>query len=432
MIGVAAALSASAFVSDLAKSAQSPLTASSNSIGSPIQDDPFLALMLNLLMNPPKTPGSMPKAVPKEVGDDEHRDKDETAVVTAVGAPISAVPVVGADPTSVQKTGPEPDAPARASQPTFTAASGSDTSGLIQGQAAKPTDAPVQAPLPSLARAPGLDTTGLIKGQASPEPDAPARARLPSLARASGSGTTGLIKDKVASPVPDASAKVPLQSLASASGSEENVLQEVKPQPMQPAAPIAMDDGDAVEAVKPHASDDSRSIETARVDFAHSVAHAAQASDASKTESNKHVDNARPVAPVSEQIHEAVAAHLANLREGGRLEVHMSLHPAELGPVKLHLDLQGERLNIRFLVQSDASRTALDQQAEPLRVRFAEMGLSLGQFDVRRDGTMSHHPSNSDGQGDGQFRSSGQPENVLAAKPYFRLAKPNPGVDVIA
>jgi flagellar hook-length control protein FliK len=90
--------------------------------------------------------------------------------------------------------------------------------------------------------------------------------------------------------------------------------------------------------------------------------------------------------PLAEQVHEAVRDHLDQVQQQGRVEVRMELHPPELGKMQLHVTMDDNRVNVRMIVQDDNTKRLMDQQLEPLRVRFADMGVSLGQLDVRRDG----------------------------------------------
>jgi flagellar hook-length control protein FliK len=108
-----------------------------------------------------------------------------------------------------------------------------------------------------------------------------------------------------------------------------------------------------------------------------------------ETETVRPVEDSRPATAPADQVRQHVEAHLARLRESGRIEVQMILHPPELGHVKLHLALDDGQLSVRFLVHNDNARATLDQQLDPMRARFSEMGFSLGQFDVRREGTSS-------------------------------------------
>ncbi len=96
------------------------------------------------------------------------------------------------------------------------------------------------------------------------------------------------------------------------------------------------------------------------------------------------------------QVTEHFEARLDQLRQDGRVEVHLNLHPPELGHMQMHLALEDNQLNVHMVVQDDAAKRALDQQLEPLRVHFAQIGVNLGQLDVRRDGDpQASHPESS-------------------------------------
>ncbi|MBI1831969.1 MAG: flagellar hook-length control protein FliK, partial [Planctomycetes bacterium] len=74
------------------------------------------------------------------------------------------------------------------------------------------------------------------------------------------------------------------------------------------------------------------------------------------------------------------------LHRDGRIEVRLDLDPPELGRLHLHVAMHDDKVSIRMIVQDEGARRMVDEHLEPLRVRFAEMGVSLGQLDVRRDG----------------------------------------------
>ena len=69
---------------------------------------------------------------------------------------------------------------------------------------------------------------------------------------------------------------------------------------------------------------------------------------------------------MTNQVHEHLSVHLDQLRETGRLEVHMNLDPPELAR-SAHLTVEDGHLSVRFLVQNDGAKNALDAQLEPLR-----------------------------------------------------------------
>ncbi len=89
---------------------------------------------------------------------------------------------------------------------------------------------------------------------------------------------------------------------------------------------------------------------------------------------------------VADQISQQISAHLDQLRHLGRIEIQFDLHPPELGRVQLHLTLEDGRVNVHMLVPNDTVKRLMDVQLTPWRAKFADMGVSVGQFDVRRDG----------------------------------------------
>jgi flagellar hook-length control protein FliK len=140
----------------------------------------------------------------------------------------------------------------------------------------------------------------------------------------------------------------------------------------------------------------------------------------------------KPAAPLADQIHEQVTSQLGQLQQVGRVEAQLNLHPPELGRVQVHLALADGRLNVRMLVQDDNAKRAIDQQLEPLRVRFAEMGVSVGQFDVRRDGNSANAEQQQAAEPSAQAL---QPDSAAAAdaqKSYAKFVNADALVDVIA
>jgi hypothetical protein len=95
-----------------------------------------------------------------------------------------------------------------------------------------------------------------------------------------------------------------------------------------------------------------------------------------------------PVSPanIAESLRERIAEQLPTLRETGRAEVQMNLHPPELGRIQIHLTMHDGNMSVQMTVQDDTVKRLLDQQLEPLRVRLNELGVGIGQFDIRRDG----------------------------------------------
>jgi flagellar hook-length control protein FliK len=123
------------------------------------------------------------------------------------------------------------------------------------------------------------------------------------------------------------------------------------------------------------------------------------------------------------------------LTRTGRTEFTLRLDPPELGSVRVHLIASEQSVQARLVVSDEAARQIIQSQVHVLRQTLANAGVSLGSFDVRRDG------SGSPNQGQGQ--RPWQPEPVPApttpepnARPAAlpQPAKPSPGlgrIDVV-
>jgi flagellar hook-length control protein FliK len=91
--------------------------------------------------------------------------------------------------------------------------------------------------------------------------------------------------------------------------------------------------------------------------------------------------------PVVEQVAQAILS-----REGGPqqpTEIHLRLEPPELGTVRIHLRASEEGITARLVVQEEIARQLIEGQLQHLKQRLQEAGLSLGRFDVHREGAGS-------------------------------------------
>jgi flagellar hook-length control protein FliK len=140
----------------------------------------------------------------------------------------------------------------------------------------------------------------------------------------------------------------------------------------------------------------------------------------------------KTAAPVADQLTNQIGAHLDQLRQLGHVEIQLDLHPPELGRVQLHLAMDDGRVNVRMLVQDDAVKRLMDLQLTPLRVRFAEMGVRVGQFDVRRDGSAPHSNHQPAPEPSLQPIQPARAGPAPARKAYRPLGNTAGSVDVIA
>lgn len=77
-----------------------------------------------------------------------------------------------------------------------------------------------------------------------------------------------------------------------------------------------------------------------------------------------------------------LAAQVQVMVEGGIETAQLRLNPAELGPIRITLDIQGQTAEIRFEAAHDATREGISQGLDELREMLAGEGLSLGQAQV--------------------------------------------------
>lgn len=90
--------------------------------------------------------------------------------------------------------------------------------------------------------------------------------------------------------------------------------------------------------------------------------------------------------PVQQPGWDNVLADRVTMMANGRLQnAELRLTPAELGPLRIQLEIDDGVANVSFQSQHPVTREALEQAMPRLRELLAENGLSLGQADVRDD-----------------------------------------------
>ena len=104
------------------------------------------------------------------------------------------------------------------------------------------------------------------------------------------------------------------------------------------------------------------------------------------------------------------------------------LTPAELGPVRVQVNVEDGAANITFQAQHAVTREAIEQALPRLREMFADSGLSLGQASVGDQNVAG----NRDGSGRGDARPAGQSAEFVAADDELpaeeRLARRHEGL----
>lgn len=90
--------------------------------------------------------------------------------------------------------------------------------------------------------------------------------------------------------------------------------------------------------------------------------------------------------PVQQPGWDSALADRVTMMAHGRLQnAELRLSPAELGPLRIQLEIDDGVANVSFQSHHPLTRDALEQTMPRLRELLAENGLSLGQADVRDD-----------------------------------------------
>lgn len=90
--------------------------------------------------------------------------------------------------------------------------------------------------------------------------------------------------------------------------------------------------------------------------------------------------------PVQQPGWDSLLADRVTMMTNGRVQnAELRLTPAELGPLRIRLEIDDGVANVSFQSQHPVTREALEQAMPRLRELLAENGLSLGQADVHDD-----------------------------------------------
>lgn len=120
-----------------------------------------------------------------------------------------------------------------------------------------------------------------------------------------------------------------------------------------------------------------------------------------------------------------VAQHVSQSREGVR-EVVLHLNPAEMGPVSVRIEIEGQVASVDFGATHEATRHQLEQSLPALADALRDDGLSLGRSSVGdQAGQGSFGGSASGGgftgQNDGRQREAPTPRDGSSGTPRFSV-----------
>jgi flagellar hook-length control protein FliK len=109
---------------------------------------------------------------------------------------------------------------------------------------------------------------------------------------------------------------------------------------------------------------------------------------------------------------EAVADRVTWLGQARQPSAELHLNPPNLGPVEVHVTMQGEQATVSFFSAHAPVREALQAAAPRLSEAFAAAGLSLGNVSVGAD---SNSGRDNRGQEQGRSRRTSEQESSVAA-----------------
>ena len=150
-------------------------------------------------------------------------------------------------------------------------------------------------------------------------------------------------------------------------------------------------------AVKAFPTTTDRPATTAPTHPSHADSHSSASSPLSEVLANnlappvQNLAPSHPTAPSSstpvvDQLTRAVAANVEVVQRNGQTNVHLHLDPPQLGSVQIHLTATEHSVSARIVVAQEGTRQLLQDQAQHLRQSLSQAGVSLGSFDVARDG----------------------------------------------
>jgi flagellar hook-length control protein FliK len=140
-----------------------------------------------------------------------------------------------------------------------------------------------------------------------------------------------------------------------------------------------------------------------------------------------------PAAPGTDAFGLQLGTQVTLWLKGGIQEAQLQLNPAELGPVRLAITLDGQAAQVSFLAEQTPTRQALEQALPTLAATLAAAGFTLaggGVFDQARHG----HPSDrQDGPASrGTASRDGQAADAGSMASVQQPTRPRGMVDLVA
>lgn len=132
-----------------------------------------------------------------------------------------------------------------------------------------------------------------------------------------------------------------------------------------------------------------------------------------------------PSAPTSPEFAQSLSQHVAWLGGQQIKQANIQLHPKDLGPLNVNVQVKHDKVDVSFAVQNPATVHALQQTLPQLDTLLAQQGLNLGQAQVGQQHNPQQHGSHAQGGNGGSGHadsSAGTDTAVQAPLPARQLA----------
>jgi flagellar hook-length control protein FliK len=129
--------------------------------------------------------------------------------------------------------------------------------------------------------------------------------------------------------------------------------------------------------------------------------------------------------PQSPAFAQDLAAEVKFLVKDGLQSAHLNLNPAELGPIRIELNISSQVADISFVAAHAATREGIEQSLPQLREMLSSQGMSLGHAGVAADtrGGQQEAGRHAQAHGSGHSDMEGSSAQDLAAVATVRVAR---------
>ena len=141
-------------------------------------------------------------------------------------------------------------------------------------------------------------------------------------------------------------------------------------------------------------------------------------------------DSTSTYPPVADQISKAMIAHAEFVTSPGRTDFYLQLEPPNLGMIHIHLSATEHQLMAQVVVSHESTQALISSQVHDLRLALAQVGITLGGFDVTQGGGGSQGKQEQPPPPNGHMNGLPHPKQVLM--PIRTESRSTDAVDILA